>query len=272
MVNPILFIKRALLGYKKPKYKLIQMSWSIIQKLDSTIAKKNPDGSTSIELTIPHPSFNEAKLSKQQFDENQVLDWLINKGHFQMVIRELFMDRSLPILSARELDTPYVDPKKIPGDLDLVLFQNPDLAIALECKVIKYDNKKSLAHVDEPIRAFNKLRGIDKGWLQLDGYRRLGFHKTYLLLIVLDDQSYNEAVGQLSRKVKNEIVTNLKSLNTEEQSGILIYYVSQITKFDFNVQNIVRLDHFKEAIPLVQTESLTNLIVGRLKDFNELRH
>ncbi|BAO56123.1 hypothetical protein [Nonlabens marinus] len=272
MANPISFIKRVLLGYKKPKYKLIQMNWSMVQKLDFSLATKNPDGSTSIELTKPHPSFIKSKFSKQHLSENEVLDWIIGKKHLYMLINEIFYDLNRPIYSALELREPYVDPKSIPGDLDMVLFQNPDHAIGFECKVIKFDHEKRLNNLENSSRAFNKLKGIDKGWKQLDGYNKLGFHKTYLLLIILDDQSSNKAEGQISRRIHNKIVTDLDSLNKESQSGILIYYISQITPYEFNVQNIVRLEKYKEAIPSVQKESLTTLIIDRLKDFDKLSY
>lgn len=261
MINPINFIKQNLLGQKPNKYKIIPTSITIVQKLDFNRAVKNPDGSITLSLTDTHPSLKQSKLNNRRFNEPEFIQWLIKKDKIRMLWHELFPNKKSSLQFHTELKEPFTVKNNKPGDIDILAFQHPDIAVGIECKIIKYDFEKQIVNPFDTTRAFNKLNGIDKAWEQLEGYRRLGFHKTYLLLIVLDDQSGNKTPGQLSRKVGSKTVIQLANLQPKNDSGVIILYVSQITEYELDVQNIVNLEIIKEAIPRVQNENLTEMII-----------
>lgn len=243
------------------EYKLIPTVLTVVQKLDMSRAVKNPDGTTTLSLTDPHPSLGRSKLNDRKFKEPEFIQWLIKNGYIQMLWNELFPDKSFELRYSTELKEPFTIKGTKPGDFDIIVFQHQDMAVGIECKIIKYDFNKQIENPHETRRAFNKLRGIDDAWEQLEGYRKLGFHKTYLLLIVLDDQSGNKALGQLSRRMDSKLVTNLANLQPKNDSGIIILYVSQITKYELDVQHIVSLDVLREAVSQMQNDSLTEMII-----------
>lgn len=242
------------------------MEVTFVQKIDAETLKKNPDGSSTVSITDPHPSFPQSKISLLKLGEDEAIDWLIRTRRLRMLLNELFEQNQTGVYMAKELKEPFTDPKKIPGDLDIVLYKNPDLSIGIECKLIKYTLEKEAGDFSP----FNKLSGIDKGWEQLEGYSKLGFHKTYLLLIVLDDQSTNENLSQVHRTLQNSVITKLRNLDRKSDSGIIIFFISQISKFDFNVQNVVRLDHHKQAVPYNQSEKLTEMIIANKDKFSRV--
>jgi|TARA_R100000479_G_scaffold51000_2_gene23952 hypothetical protein len=261
MQNPITYIKQHLLGQKPSKYKLVPTSLTIVQKLDFSRAVKNPDGTTTLSLTDTHPSLTQLKLNDRKFEEPEFVEWLIKKGHIQMLWQAIFPNKDLPLVYGTEIKKPFTVSGVKPGDIDIFAMQSPDTAIGVECKIIKYDFDKHINNPYDLKRAFNKLNKIDDAWEQLEGYRKLGFHKTYLLLIVLDDQSGNKTPGQLSRKIDSKLVTQLKNLQPKNDSGIIIFYVSQITEYELEVQNMVSMDLVRDATPQLQSDSLTKMII-----------
>lgn len=261
MMNPIKYIKQHLLGQKPSKYKLVPTSLTILQKLDFSKAIKNADGTTTLSLTDPHPSLKQSKLNNRHFKEPEFIQWLIKKGHIHMLWQALFPNKNIALQYGTELKEPFTVNNTKPGDIDILAMQNSDTAVGIECKIIKFDFDKHIQHPNDINRAFNKLNKIDDAWEQLEGYRKLGFHKTFLLLIVLDDQSGNIAPGQLSRTVDSKLVTQISNLQRENDSGIIIFYVSQITEYELDIQNIVSMDVIREATPLLQSDKLTEMII-----------
>lgn len=262
MSNPKKHIKQNIHGQKPSKYKLMPTTFTIVQKLDFSQAVKNPDGTTTLSLTDPHPSLTQSKLSNRQFKEPEFVEWLIKKGDIQYLWQAILPNKDLPLVYGTEIEQPFTEKSNKPGDIDILAMQEPDTAIGIECKIIKYDFHKHIKNPHDSKRAFNKLNKIDDAWEQLEGYRKLGFHKTYLMLIVLDDQSGNKAPGQLSRRIDSKLVTQLSNLQPKNDSGIIIFYVSQITEYELDIQNMVTMDVVREATPQLQSDILTSKIIN----------
>lgn len=261
MINPIKFIKQKLLGQNPIKHDSVPTKITIVQKLDFSKAVVNPDGTSSLSLTDTNPSLGIRKLKDRHFNEPEFVEWLIKKGHIEKLWSELFPKADCELRYNIELKEPFTVKGNKPGDIDIIAFQNVDTAVGIECKIIKYDFDKQIKNPKHKAGAFNKLNGIDKAWVQLEGYKKLGFHKTFLLLIVLDDQSGNNAAGQLSRKMDSKLIGQFTNLRSDNDTGVIVFKVSQISKFELDVQNIVSFEVIRQATPILQSSKLTEMII-----------
>ena len=94
-----------------------------------------------------------------------------------------FIPENTPCCLHHHLTAPFNRPNQQPGDIDLLFYplHDPSQAIAIECKRIKM-----VSYPDGRSRV-NRTGEIDKGIEQAGAYHALGFHPTYILVMLLDD-------------------------------------------------------------------------------------
>jgi len=222
--------------------------------IDYKQAVKGRNGSFLIPLTKPHPLIPKNSINDLRLKETEVVKWLFEKKYIDLVLQEIFNSFSKPIYYQTEVKKPFITREKKPGDIDIFIFQNSDCAIGIECKVIK---NTFISNTETKI---NKINKINDAWEQLEGYRDLGFHQTYLLLIILDDQSQNKAKGQLSRRMDETTILEKEVMQVDNDSGILLLYINQFSEVEFNFQNRVTCELIRKACKLFQPNQLTEKI------------
>jgi hypothetical protein len=115
--------------------------------------------------------------------EDMAMRWLFNNPTFRNdFTREFFPDLA-KLRHYFSLGHPFTRHHIVPGDIDLLLVHpdHPNSPIAFECKRVKI-----VAQAEGP-PTVNRLSEIAKGIKQANGYQSLGFHQSYLLVILLDD-------------------------------------------------------------------------------------
>jgi hypothetical protein len=114
--------------------------------------------------------------------EDVAIKWLISNPRFRNTFISDFFDQPGTIKEFYGLQRPFTNPNKVPGDIDVLLadpFQ-PQYSIAFECKRVKAISTDTGSKV-------NNVQAIKKCVRQANAYRELGFHQTYLTIILLDD-------------------------------------------------------------------------------------
>ncbi len=218
----------------------------------------NPDGSISYSLTQSNHLPVENDFFKE-LDESNVLEKVIKLNHHEMVFEDLFDDKTKPVHFTLEVKEPIVEKYSItkPGDIDIIAFQEPDEAIGIECKWIKHINQNGI------ISKWNKRRNIKKAWKQLKGYRNLGFHKTFLLLIIADEQSENNINATFFKELENP-EKSLSELFEENDSGIIILTISKVTHASIHSQHTARSFMVRKSVENDQSERITDALNNNL--------
>jgi len=177
-----------------------------------------------------------------------------------------FFDNPNNVKSYFGLTEPFTQKNKKPGDIDLLLVDtdNPDKAIAFECKRVK------AVSLENQTAKVNNTGKIKHGVLQVNKYQKLGFHQTYLMIILLDDGRNYKTPNTLFRSSAN--IDELKQLYDlpfneplNNDTGVIFIIVNQPTGKDINLTGAIGfcLDKFAELHE--QKKSLTNKIEELIK-------
>jgi hypothetical protein len=165
-----------------------------------------------------------------EFTEREILDFLFSRNDLNPLLLDAVGIPTSGFKLFRELTRPLVmNRNEKPGDLDLILFDVNSIqkAIGIEVKCVK-----AKTFEDGRIK-LTKEKNITKGISQANEYLKFGFHKTFLLMILLDDGQYNTKHNQffrdtdlrLSKKLFNRRI--LKNLHPD--IGLIYLKVNQIT-------------------------------------------
>ena len=214
------------------------------------------------------PFFTEADEnadSVTSMTEDQAIKWLFNSFSFGQTFIEGFFDNSYIVHSFFGKKDPFVIHGKKPGDIDILLVdkERPDKAIAFECKRLK------VTSVNSPLPKVNNTNGIKHGVKQANGLQSLGFYKSFLLIILLDDSRHFEYPNIMMRNSKWQEVEEIYDIPWNEpinqDIGIVFIKVTQPTGKHFNEMAGIGYCIDKEANEQEQTSSMTNKIKELLK-------
>lgn len=162
-------------------------------------------------------------------NEGRALEWLLTNTSF----RQMFLNEFFPGISDVKiftgLSTPFTNPNTIPGDIDLLLVSEsrPDKTIAFECKRVKaVSGPGNIAKV-------NNVQKLVHGIKQANAYQSLGFHQSYLAVILLDDGRALDTPNIMFRYGKTTSIESIYEIPWNEplhrDVGIVFIKLNQTT-------------------------------------------
>ena len=173
-------------------------------------------------------------------------------------------------MNLREQQEPFLKKSNSskPGDLDLILFdpEIPDKAVALEVKRVKFKT-----HEDQSVTT-NREKLISEGITQVNEYLKIGFNKTYLLVILLDESwqqakpssIFKESGLENAPKLINPDV--LRNLN--KNIGLIYMGVRQITSQSVLLNTRVDIRTIQDAIEMDQDVRITEILKQKTENKN----
>lgn len=167
--------------------------------------------------------------SVTRMNEGQALEWLLTNKSF----KEMFLNEFFPGISDVKvftgLSAPFTSSNTIPGDIDLLLVSEsrPDKTIAFECKRVKaVSGPGNIAKV-------NNVRKLVHGVKQANAYQSLGFHQSYLAVILLDDGRALNTPNTMFRYGKTASIESIYEIPWNEplhpDVGIVFIKLNQTT-------------------------------------------
>lgn len=197
--------------------------------------------------------------------EAAAVEWFMSNPVFRdMFIREFFSDPGR-VKTYMGLKEPFTRHHFKPGDIDLLLVDpaNPGLSVAFEFKRVKaISESKTISKV-------NNAQKIRDGVIQANFLRELGFHRHYLVIILLEDGRQMNMPNQMfnySRAAEIEQIYEIPMNEALHQDvGVIYIKVNQTTgkRIDFGGGLGFCID--KEAVKMEQLHSITGHILERLK-------
>lgn len=192
--------------------------------------------------------------------EEEAIKWLFEYSSFQ----ELFIGNILPNsknpIGYFGVSHPVTLPGRKPGDIDILLFDefNPHLATAIECKRVKVTVDKNA----KP--KVNNVGKISKAFKQARAMRDMGFYKSYVCIILLEDNRELKSANTFIRSSKlielQEVYSIPQNESLHEDVGVIYIRITQNTRKLYSLNSGVGFCIDKEAKPLVQSIPLTNKI------------
>jgi len=209
---------------------------------------------------------NEESLSS--LVEDQAIRWLFMNN----IIKEIFVGKFFKNPKNIEiyfgLQEPFTIKNKIPGDIDILLVDTefPEKPIAIECKRVK------AIVINEEESKINNVNKIKHGVIQANKYQSLGFYKSFLMIIILDDGRKSEEKNVMLRSTKSIKLKQVYSMPWEEplheDVGIVFIRITQMTGKHYNLQAGFGICIDKEAKPIEQNQNMTEKI-SKLISFNQ---
>lgn len=234
----------------QPEYEVTEFVISDIRRID---------GSSKISFFVNN-SESDVSVTRTFENEDDVINWLMSNDNFkQMLYRKLFSSSS--VIHHCGVKEPITEPKKKPGDIDILLYKAGDEsnAIGIECKIVK---SESLENQSPKI---NKITSVQKkGTKQSNGYIKIGFSKVFLMVILLDDGRHYKNQNFVFRTTPTEKLKELYDFdwNTKmnKEVGIIYAYVNQLTSNHINQTKglVIRIE--REAKERIQDKRLTKKI------------
>ena len=172
--------------------------------------------------------------SVTKMNEDIAVRWLTGNPHFRGMFLEDFFEPDTNVRDFMSLQRPFTESGKHPGDIDLLLVDplKPKFSIVFECKRVKavsFDNR-SIVNSEEKIR-----RGVK----QANSYRELGFHQTYLIVILLDDGRAMRMPNNMFNYGTGETINYIYSIPKQEPPhedvGVICVKVNQPTGKHINL-------------------------------------
>jgi len=110
----------------------------------------------------------------------------------------------------------------------------------------------------------NRAGEIDKGIIQANAHRELGFHQTYLLVILLDDGRDLKVPNPMFRHTTGEPVDRVLNIPWRQERhpdvGVIYIKINQILGKDINHAHSIGFCIDERAKQCVQTQEMTNKI------------
>ncbi|MBK8954993.1 MAG: hypothetical protein IPM34_05480 [Saprospiraceae bacterium] len=209
---------------------------------------------------------NETQESISSLIEKEAVRWLFGGNGFLDFFCIDFFEKPGKVKSYFSVSDPFIKRNEKPGDLDLVLIdpEEPHKSIAFECKRIKV---QTLANQQTKI---NGLGNLESGIFQVNNYLKLGFHQTYLMIIILDDCRYDESENVMlrsSRFTKENVNYNFKWPKPLKNSiGVVYVRITQQTKRHYSFMCGFGVNIPKLAVKLQQANDITKKVEFLLKN------
>ena len=189
--------------------------------------------------------------------EELIVNWIFNHKSTARFFASHFATDLLNLRAYSGLTKPFTTNNQKPGDIDLLFVDpySPNKSIAFEVKKVK-----ALA-IDNEVSKVNGSEKIIKGVMQVNRYQSIGFHRTYLLVIILNDGRAKNTPNVMLRKANSKDVTRVYNIPwnepLHEDVGITFLDINQFTGRHINQTGSLGLCIDKEASWLDQTYELT---------------
>jgi len=199
--------------------------------------------------------------SVSSMSEGQAVQWLFKNTDFINVFLPDLFDNPYEVKCYFELKKPFTQNNVKPGDIDILLIdtENPEKSIALECKRVK-----AVSNEDQTAKV-NNIEKIKHGVVQANKYRKLGFHQTYLMIILLDDGRNYNTQNIMFRKTKSDQLNQLYNLHLKEtlhnEIGVIFVTINQFTGKSIDQNGAIGFCIDRPAVKSLQEKSLTEKIV-----------
>ena len=238
---------------QKCKIESIPTEIRLTKKIDMSLGQLTSD--------IEEPEYK----SIREFTESEIIDFIYKQKFYYQLYKEMGLSDPQRITILRGQKEPFIlKQNSKPGDLDLILFdpQKAENAIAMEVKCVKFKTEANQSVTT------NKEKLISEGITQVNKYLKLGFHKTYLLVILLDEsweQAKPNYIFKESGLENAPKLVNPKILkNLDRNIGLLYMGVRQITSQSVLLNTRVDIRTIQDAVEMDQNERITE-IIKRLK-------
>ena len=192
--------------------------------------------------------------------EDKALHWLFAHPIFRVDFACEFFPDPGTVHAHFGLKEPFTQSQAFPGDIDLLLLQpeHPDRPVAFECKRVKIIAQEGGAPI------VNRLSELDRGILQAGAYRALGFHQTYLLVILLDDGRVMKTPNIMFRYNDTAPIDKVFNIpwhkNLHPDVGVVYVRINQMTGKHIDHSHSIGYFIDKPAYPITQTAEMTNKI------------
>lgn len=137
--------------------------------------------------------------------ESAIVRWLFTNKLVRSLILAEFVGCGNDYVYNFEVGRPIItESGKKPGDIDILLCNKyaPNKATAIECKrvkvVVQQDGEQKV----------NRIQEIAGGITQANGLQSMGFHQSYLFLLIVVDARLKEAKGNMFFKYENQRETS----------------------------------------------------------------
>jgi hypothetical protein len=161
---------------------------------------------------------------------------------------------------ALEVTSPFTSQNHKPGDIDCVLCdQNqPQRAVALEFKRAKVVTE------DVGDQSVNRIHALSRGTAQANSLARLGFNRTFLVVLVLIDgrqeRTNNFAFRGASDATFGRLVSTALEMPLAPEVGILYIELVQAVEAPFSVAGSVSVGLLRSATPREQGQFFTSQV------------
>ncbi len=191
--------------------------------------------------------------------EEETLRWILRSPAKNLLLNELQIVANP--FAAYSVGKPLIeDPQKKPGDIDLLLCdpQTPNCALALQGKRVKVtaegpDNDK-----------INKLEKLGDAVVQSNGTRDLGFHRTYLAVLIGADSRLRQQIPVQARLANSGTFQRIYDFpqrdSLHDDVGVVFIEISQPTGKNFDETAIVAVAVDREAARLEQRAIMTDKV------------
>jgi len=193
--------------------------------------------------------------------EELAVEWLFQNGNFINLFYDELLGNSENVFTKFKVREPFTIESQKPGDIDLLLLrkESPFKSIGIECKVVtsKYEN--------ENYSKVNKINKLRNGIEQANSYLSLGFHKVFLMIIILDDASKDNTTNVFYRNSENAEFSKVYNIHwcesLKEEVGVIYLNILQPTGKSYELSNHIGFCISKEAKPLEQSQDFTNKLI-----------
>lgn len=213
------------------------------------------DGRTSI------PFFTESDEncdSVTSMTERTALQWLFSSRIIKDTFSEALFEDERNNALFFDIVEPITHRHNKPGDVDLILCDKdrPNEAIAFECKRVKITSESA------GVSKVNNATALRTGVKQTNGLQSLGFHQSYLLVMLLDDVRHREYRNTMMRNSKGENIEEIFEIPQNEplhtDAGVIYVKITQPTGKHVNMMAGIGFCIDKPAARLSQKETLTS--------------
>ena len=223
----------------------------------------------TVKLQQPTTTFlldrHEPVESVTTWSEERIVDFIVT----HLALRTFFLDILLrtpgAFITTRATEPFISDRSRKPGDIDVIVADRPDEALAIECKRVK------ISAIDQSHNHLNKLEQLADGVQQANALHGLGFFQTYFAILTAVDARIQTHRNIPSRGLDPETTHNYGEANTftrlvefpdrkrlSDEIGILFLELVQTTGANLTDQCILALCIDHQAQPRLQTSRITN--------------
>jgi len=191
--------------------------------------------------------------------EEEIIRWVLRSPAKGLFLSELRIASSP--FTAYSIKKPLIDnPQKKPGDIDLLVCDPlaPNLATAFQCKRVKV-----VAEGPDQDKV-NKLEKLGDAVDQANGTRDLGFHRTYLIVLIGVDGRGRRPIPVHERVAGRGAFRRVYDFpqrgSLHEDVGVVFIEISQPTGSSIDDTAIVAISVDHEAACLEQSAKMTERV------------